>query len=154
MTNAISQSLRDEREAREALDHVRADTLPEDTKYPDESKCEVSATCLDCPLAACKYDGTREDGGGNNWLRRTADRKRQQVIVADTKAGIARGGYKTDVYREVAAARGISYRSVLRILQQHRKGNLGDIKPPVIHIPNTAQRVFQPSTTMNVGFTK
>lgn len=34
---------------------VRTDTLPEHTRYIDDG-CEVSRTCLECPLHVCRYD--------------------------------------------------------------------------------------------------
>lgn len=34
----------------------RRDALPEHTTYRD-TDCELNPTCLDCPLAQCRYDG-------------------------------------------------------------------------------------------------
>src|SRR5712692_3597465 len=38
---------------------VRADALPEHTRYRDDG-CEVSPSCMSCPLPRCRYD---EPGG-------------------------------------------------------------------------------------------
>ena len=51
---------------------VRSDTLPENTRYKDDG-CDVSSTCLDCPLPLCKYD----DPG---WLQRESRRTRDDEI--------------------------------------------------------------------------
>ena len=37
------------------LSPVRSDTLPENTRYKDDG-CDVSSSCLGCPLAKCRYD--------------------------------------------------------------------------------------------------
>ncbi len=39
----------------DAAERVRADALPEHTDYRDTG-CELSASCLGCPLSRCKYD--------------------------------------------------------------------------------------------------
>ena len=49
------------------------DVLPERFPYRDDG-CEVSVSCLRCPLPQCKYD----DPG---WLRREKRRERDQEVV-------------------------------------------------------------------------
>ena len=51
---------------------LRLDILPEIYPYRDDG-CEVSASCLRCPLPQCKYD---EPG----WLQRQARARRDQEI--------------------------------------------------------------------------
>jgi hypothetical protein len=43
------------RRGRRPLTLVRYDSLPEDVEYRDTG-CELSPSCLRCPLARCKYD--------------------------------------------------------------------------------------------------
>ena len=57
------QAMPDGRQAmptgRQAYGRVRSDSLPEHTRYRDDG-CEVSPSCLTCPLPRCRYD---EPGG-------------------------------------------------------------------------------------------
>jgi len=46
-------------EGRQTYGRVRSDSLPEHTRYRDDG-CEVSPSCLTCPLPRCRYD---EPGG-------------------------------------------------------------------------------------------
>ena len=88
-----------------ALTFVRADTLPENATYRDDG-CDVSPSCLNCPLPICKYDDP-------DYLRRTARSARDRAIL--------------DVRRRealtvpVLAVRfGVSIRTVHRALQSER----------------------------------
>ncbi len=81
---------------------VRSDTLPENTRYKDDG-CDVSATCLECPLALCKYD----DPG---WLQRESRRTRDDEIfrLRQERVPVA----------EISERFGISTRTVHRIVQR------------------------------------
>jgi hypothetical protein len=81
---------------------VRSDTLPENTRYKDDG-CDASATCLECPLALCKYD---DPGRLQRESRRTRDDeifqlRQERVPVA-----------------EISKRFGISTRTVHRIVQR------------------------------------
>ena len=84
------------------LEPVRSDTLPENTRYQDDG-CEASNSCLDCPLAMCKYD----DPG---WLRRQDRGQRDDEIFRLRKAGIP--------VPELARQFKVSTRTVHRIIQR------------------------------------
>ena len=81
---------------------VRSDTLPENTRYKDDG-CDVSSTCLDCPLPLCKYD----DPG---WLQRESRRTRDDEIFSlrEKRVPVA----------EISQRFGISTRTVHRIVQR------------------------------------
>jgi len=81
---------------------VRSDTLPENTRYKDDG-CDASATCLECPLALCKYD----DPG---WLQRESRRTRDDEIfqLRQERVPVA----------EISKRFGISTRTVHRIVQR------------------------------------
>lgn len=85
----------------------RADALPEDTDYRDTG-CELSASCLACPLRRCKYDAPPPRG--------TSARDREIVLL--------RTRYRAPVER-IAETYGISRRSVFRILREagHGRGD-------------------------------
>ena len=84
------------------LPPVRSDTLPENTRYKDDG-CEAAASCLDCPLALCKYD----DPG---WLQRESRRTRDDEIfrLREEHASVAK----------ISERFGISTRTVHRIVQR------------------------------------
>ena len=79
---------------------VRADALPEYTRYRDDG-CDVHSHCLTCPLARCRYD---EPGG----LRALVNAHRDREIVEMRLSGAGVG--------ELAGRFGLSRRSVFRIL--------------------------------------
>ena len=81
---------------------VRSDTLPENTRYKDDG-CDVSSTCLSCPLPLCKYD----DPG---WLQRESRRTRDDEIfrLREERVPVA----------EISQRFGISTRTVHRIVQR------------------------------------
>ena len=84
------------------LPPVRSDTLPENTRYKDDG-CEAAASCLDCPLALCKYD----DPG---WLQRESRRTRDDEIFRLRQDHVS--------VAEISAQFGISTRTVHRIVQR------------------------------------
>jgi hypothetical protein len=81
---------------------VRSDTLPENTRYADDG-CEVSRSCLDCPLPICKYD----DPG---WLQRQNRRHRDDEIFRLRKMGMS--------VPELARRFKVSTRTVHRVIQR------------------------------------
>jgi len=85
---------------------VRADALPEFTRYRDQG-CDFHPSCLTCPLPRCRYD----EPGGVAATRR-ADRD-EQILRLRLKR-------RTPI-AELAALFGVSKRSVHRIL---RRGGL------------------------------
>ena len=79
------------------------DVLPERFSYRDDG-CEVSVSCLRCPLPQCKYD----DPG---WLQRERLRERdQEVVSALREQGLS--------VAEAAARFSLSQRTVFRILRR------------------------------------
>ena len=75
-------------------------TLPEFTRYEDDG-CEISPSCLSCPLPKCKYD----DPG---WVTRA----RKAARAAKIRSLYAQGLSQKEVARRV----GVSKRTVLRTL--------------------------------------
>ena len=86
---------------------VRSDTLPENINYRDDG-CEVSFSCLDCPLPICKFD----DPG---WLQRESRQNRDEAMIR------ARGTERLSV-AEIAHRFDVSTRTVHRVLKQDREG--------------------------------
>lgn len=84
------------------LAHVRSDTLPENTRYKDDG-CEVSGSCLGCPLALCKYD---DPGWLHSGSRRTRDDKIFQMRLNRVPVS------------DISQKFGISTRTVHRIVQR------------------------------------
>ncbi len=82
------------------------DSLPEFYPYRDDG-CEVSPSCLNCPLPKCKYD----DPG---WYQRERRRQREQQVLQI----MARESLTVP---EVARRFGVSQRTVFRILKRARE---------------------------------
>jgi hypothetical protein len=82
---------------------VRADSLPEFTRYRDDG-CDVHPSCLSCPLPRCRYE---EPGG----LRALLNETRDQEIMMLRAQGVAVG--------ELADRFGVSRRTVFRVLGQN-----------------------------------
>ena len=79
------------------------DVLPERFPYRDDG-CEVSVSCLRCPLPQCKYD----DPG---WLQREKRLERdQEVVTALREQGLS--------VAEAADRFSLSERTVFRILRR------------------------------------
>ena len=85
---------------------LRMDILPGRDPYRDDG-CEVSASCLRCPLPQCKYDVP-------NWARRNRRDRRDAEIVA---------AHRRERLSVPALARrfGVSDRTVFRALQRGRE---------------------------------
>ncbi len=61
------------------------DVFPEHFPYSDNG-CDISPSCLNCPLPRCKYDS--DDEGHRNWLQReTRQQRDQEVMMARIKEG-------------------------------------------------------------------
>lgn len=82
--------------------------LPERYPYRDEG-CEVSPSCLKCPLPQCKYD---EPG----WLQRQKQNERDSEVVAALLQG------ELSV-KEAASRFALSQRTIFRILRRTWPGN-------------------------------
>ena len=79
------------------------DVLPERYPYRDEG-CEVSPSCLECPLPQCKYD----DPG---WLQRYKRNERdREVLTAMRQGGLS--------VPEAARRFELSQRTVFRIVRR------------------------------------
>ncbi|MFP6680258.1 MAG: helix-turn-helix domain-containing protein [Dehalococcoidia bacterium] len=86
---------------------VRSDTLPENMTFRDDG-CEVSFSCLNCPLPICKFD----DPG---WLQRENRQSRDQAMIT------ARRAERLSVSK-IAERFDVSTRTVHRVLKQEREG--------------------------------
>lgn len=107
-----------------SLQVVRIDALPEHHDYRDEG-CELSPSCLTCPLPRCKYES-----GGGAAIRRS---QRDEVIRAMREEE----GAPVNV---IASTFGISRRSVSRVLE----GQEAAAAPvPPLHITPAASRAVR-----------
>ena len=83
------------------------DVVPERYPYHDDG-CEVSSSCLKCPLPQCKYD----DPG---WFQRHKRNGRDREVMAAMRGdGLS--------VPEVAARFALSQRTVFRILRRASDG--------------------------------
>ncbi len=103
---------------------VRADALPEHTRYRDDG-CDIHPHCLTCPLARCRYD---EPGGLRSLLNAGRDREIAELRLR---------GVPVD---DLAGRFGISRRTVFRILStkevQHAGGDRVGCADPGVHSAN------------------
>ncbi|MEK9676050.1 MAG: helix-turn-helix domain-containing protein [Chloroflexota bacterium] len=111
----------------EPLATVRSDTLPENTRYKDDG-CDVSQSCLDCPLSLCKYD----DPG---WLQRESRRTRDDEVyrLRQEKVSVA----------EISERFGISTRTVHRIVQRGGATPMSSAEEdqgPTLSLPELAEK--------------
>lgn len=88
---------------------VREDALPEHTEYRDTG-CELSASCLQCPLARCKYDAP---GGA----------PRLATEARDREIRLLRRRYRAPVHM-LAQTYGLSRRSIFRVLAAEAAGRV------------------------------
>lgn len=104
---------------------VRADSLPEYTRYRDDG-CNIHPTCLSCPLPRCRYE---EPGG----LRAILNGHRDRQIVA-----LRLKGTPVD---DLAVRFRVSRRTVFRVLEsrsgvaRRRSGR----RPTVVRIEDRRQ---------------
>jgi hypothetical protein len=99
MTTAVVSEIRIARSAPPAPKR-RHDSLPEFTRYRDDG-CDISASCLSCPLPRCRYE---EPGGLRSLLNEQRDR---QIIQLRLK------GVPVDA---LADHFGVSRRTVFRVI--------------------------------------
>lgn len=92
---------------RPTVRRVRADALPEHTRYRDDG-CDIHPHCLTCPLPRCRYD---EPGG----LRALLNEYRGQQMLA-----LRRQGATVDA---LAQRFRLSRRTVFRVLASARGGS-------------------------------
>ena len=81
---------------------TRSDTLPENTRFRDEG-CDISPSCLACPLPLCKYD----DPG---WIQRESKRVRDDAIYRARLDG--------DSVHDIAQRFKVSPRTVHRVISR------------------------------------
>ena len=77
--------------------------------HPPDEGCNVSPSCLRCPLDACKYDDIR-------FYQRWVQAQKEQNIL-----GLLKDGF---TIRSVADQCGISLRTIRRATQRAREGAL------------------------------
>lgn len=99
---------------------VRSDALPEHLEYRDTG-CELSPSCLRCPLARCRYD---EPGGA----RRVLQDARDQAVQRRRREGVG--------IDALASEFGLSRRSVFRILA---RGRAAERSSPVPQRPSRSR---------------
>ena len=85
------------------LSETELDLPPEYCRYRDEG-CELSDSCLNCPLPKCIYDQPR---GKQRWLKSLRDREIVRLANSD-------GGK----IKELALRFSVSRRTVQRILKR------------------------------------
>ena len=106
------------------------DMLPEHFPYRDDG-CDVSSSCLRCPLPRCKYDS--DESGNVNWLQRERKAKRdQQVLRVRRKEGVT--------IVEIAHRFRISERTVHRILAESLNGNTPSVSPSNPRVDSQVKR--------------
>ena len=93
---------------------VRRDMLPENAAYPD-SGCDLFASCLQGPLARCRFDAP--PGG----LRRLLTDARDREIA------LIRRRHRAPI-SALARTYGLTRRSIFRILSEQRAGEVGSGK--------------------------
>jgi len=81
------------------------DSLPQDVYYRDEG-CDLSPSCLNCPLPRCRYD---EPGGSRQLAKGPRDR---EVVRRRREEGAS--------IAELARSFGLSKRTVHRIVRKDR----------------------------------
>ena len=79
-----------------------SDLLPEYCHYRDEG-CELSTSCLNCPLPQCIYDEPR---GRQRWLKRFRDKEITRLFSSEGRE-----------IKELASMFGVSQRTVQRALK-------------------------------------
>ena len=101
----VVQELSLSKDVETAKDQFEKDRLPEFISYKDDG-CDISPSCLRCPLPKCRYD----DPG---WFRREVKAKRdQEVLKVKAEEGLGPS--------ELAAKFGVSRRTIHRILKEHK----------------------------------
>ena len=81
------------------------DSLPEQYPYRDNG-CEVSPSCLECPLPMCKYDDPTA------YYRQIRDSRDREIVQAKRVEGKS--------VSQIASHFGLSQRTVHRVLERSR----------------------------------
>lgn len=81
------------------------DSLPEQFTYRDNG-CEVSPSCLECPLPACKYDDPTA------YYRQIRESRDREIIDAKRVEGKS--------VSQIASHFGLSQRTIHRVLERAR----------------------------------
>jgi hypothetical protein len=89
---------------------VRDEALPEHADYRDTG-CELSPSCLRCPLPRCKYDDT-------------ATSRQVATAARDREIALLRRKYRAPVYM-LMQTYGLSRRSIFRIVREAGVGDGG-----------------------------
>jgi hypothetical protein len=84
-------------------DEIELDLPPEYCHYRDEG-CEISSSCLNCPLPRCIYD---QPGGRRRWLKK---HRNYQIIKSASTRGLG--------VKELAAEYNLSQRTIQRVLNK------------------------------------
>ncbi len=104
--------------------------LPENAKWQDTG-CELAPSCLECPLALCKYDDPSRG-------------QRNRKIMRDKEIVKLRGkGLRVS---NIAKITNTSDRTVYRIIRRDCP-ELSDIYKP--KLPRKRSRIYRPSTRSN-----
>ncbi|MFN3974630.1 MAG: Mor transcription activator family protein [Dehalococcoidia bacterium] len=85
------------------------DALPDYYPYKDEG-CEVSSSCLNCPLPLCKYDDPQ---GYQRWLAQQREERDQRIWETRQREGLT--------VPQLAQRFGVSQRTVFRALARQRR---------------------------------
>ena len=87
---------------------IRNRGLPEYASYHDTG-CELAPSCLECPLAICKYDDP-------HWGKRNLKARRNEEIVNMRAAGMS--------VAQIAIKANTSERTVYRVIQRESRPTL------------------------------
>lgn len=82
---------------------IELDLPPEYCHYRDEG-CEISSSCLNCPLPRCIYD---QPGGRRRWLKK---HRNYQIIKSASTRGLG--------VKELATEYNLSQRTIQRVLKK------------------------------------
>jgi hypothetical protein len=93
----------------EVAARVRPDALPEHTEYRD-SGCELSKSCLACPLSRCKYDAS-------------VGSRKLAVEPRDREIAYLRRRYRAPIAM-LATNYGLTRRTIFRILREQRSADM------------------------------
>ena len=95
----------------EIATRTELDLPPEFCHYRDEG-CELTVSCLSCPLPACIYDQPR---GRQRWLKKARDRQIARLFATSGKS-----------IKELALEFGVSERTVQRALKKLNSGGVNE----------------------------
>jgi hypothetical protein len=109
----------------DVLPRVRRDTLPEQSDYRDTG-CELSASCLRCPLAQCQYDVPERQ------------RRRVRLDARDREIAMLRERHHAPI-DALATTYGLTRRTVFHILAQQRNLTAKGKEPTANSRQHTAQ---------------